>query len=390
MKIVVTGGHLTPAMAVIQELISRFGKEAEIIYIGRKYTFEGSSTIATEYEIIPTLNVKYLVLNAGRLQRKITRHTPVGLLKIPFGFIQSLHYLLKYKPQVVLSFGGYLSLPVVINAWILRIPILIHEQTVVLGLANRVGAFFASRICLSWRSSQKYFPKGKTVITGNPIRQAIFQKFDSLSQKDKENRLGLFLSKIKPEEKLIYITGGNQGSQVVNQALLRILPKLLLKYYVIHQTGSLDFNSIREEVEKMEKKLRERYYFASWFCDSEHGWNLNRADLIISRSGANTTAELLALKKIAVLIPLPWAGGNEQFKNAEILVKYGLGKIFPQSELERDRLYGVIQKMMERITGGDFKIAEIENRLKREGGNLPFNGAKKLVDEILDLIKMKS
>lgn len=390
MRIVVTGGHLTPAMAVIQELISRFGKEVEIIYIGRKYTFEGSSTIAAEYEVIPTLKVKYLVLNAGRLQRKITRYTFLGLLKIPFGCIQSFYYLLKYKPQMVLSFGGYLSLPVVINAWILRIPILIHEQTVVLGLANRVGALFASRICLSWRSSQKYFPKGKTVITGNPIRQAIFQKFDSLSQTDKENRLGLFLSKIKPEDKLIYITGGNQGSQVINQALLRILPKLLLKYYVIHQTGSLDFSSIQEEVEKIKRKLRERYYFASWFCDSEHGWNLNRANLVISRSGANTIAELIALKKIAVLIPIPWAAGNEQFKNAEILVKYGLGKIFPQSELEKDRFYKVIQKTIERTTAGDFKIAEIENRLKREGDSLPFNGAKKLVDEILDLIKMKS
>ena len=122
---------------------------------------------------ITKLGIPFYAINTARLQRKFTKHTVPSLIKFPLGFIQSLKILRKIKPEVVLGFGGYISLPVVLAAAFLKIPIVIHEQTLEAGFANKIEAKFARKICISWQSSEKYFPKEKTVLTGNPLRQVI-------------------------------------------------------------------------------------------------------------------------------------------------------------------------------------------------------------------------
>ena len=167
MKLIIVGGHLSPALAVIEAL----QKDVNVLFIGRKYVFEGSKTLSLEFRTITKRKIPFVSISTGRWQRKFTRFTIPSLLKFPFGILQSFLILKKFKPDVVLSFGGYLSLPVGIAAFILRIPIVIHEQTLEAGIANKVLSIFAKTVCISWETSRKYFPKSKVILTGNPMRK---------------------------------------------------------------------------------------------------------------------------------------------------------------------------------------------------------------------------
>jgi UDP-N-acetylglucosamine--N-acetylmuramyl-(pentapeptide) pyrophosphoryl-undecaprenol N-acetylglucosamine transferase len=145
MKVAITGGHVTPALAVIEEL--QKDRKNKILYFGRKYSFEGDNTLANDYQIVAKINrITYVNLATGRLQRKLTRHTISSLFKIPRGFFQAMSELRRNRPDVILSFGGYLAVPVVLAGWLLKIPVITHEQTVVVGLSNRIISFFAKKI----------------------------------------------------------------------------------------------------------------------------------------------------------------------------------------------------------------------------------------------------
>src|SRR3989338_8397326 len=140
MKIVLIGGHLAPALSVMEAL----PKDTEVLFIGRKYGLEGDKALSLEYRTITGLNILFVGINTGRLQRKLTRYTIPSFFKLPFGMIRSFFALFKFKPQVVVGFGGYVSVPVVLCAYLLRIPVVIHEQTLEAGFANRFLAKFAT------------------------------------------------------------------------------------------------------------------------------------------------------------------------------------------------------------------------------------------------------
>lgn len=141
-KIVITGGHLTPALAVMEKLREQGW---QIVFFGRQHALEGDSSVSVEYQTITKLGISFISLTAGRLQRSFTRYTVFSFLKIPIGFIQSFYYLIKFKPTVILSFGGYVALPVALAGWMLKIPIVTHEQSVVPGLANKIIFKFAKK-----------------------------------------------------------------------------------------------------------------------------------------------------------------------------------------------------------------------------------------------------
>ena len=247
-----------------------------------------------------------------------------------------------------MSFGGYLAVPVVITAFLLKIPAITHEQTVAVGLSNRIISIFAKKILVSFEKSLKYFPKKKVVLTGNPIRKEIF----NLEKKTLKS-LPKSLQKIIQEKlddsnkKLIYITGGNQGSQTINKLIWELLPELLKSYSVIHQCGYKDWEAIKSG--KIIFKPNEHYYIAPWIDTKEIGWLLNIADLVVSRSGANTIYELGVLGKPSVLIPIPWVVNSEQQKNAEILSDAGLARILSENNLKSWRLKTVIKEMFDNI-----------------------------------------
>ncbi len=329
MKIVVIGGHFTPALAVIDEL-----KDHQILYIGRKYALEGDKALSLEYQTITSKNIPFVSITTGRLQRKFTIYTIPSLLKLPIGFFQSLFILKKEKPDVILGFGGYVSLPIILMAAILRIPIVIHEQTLGSGISNKIASFFAKKICISWESSKRFFPQDKTVLTGNPIRKEIIE---SLSNSETKS--------VKP---LIYITGGSLGSHRLNLFVEGSINKLLEQFDVIHQTGDAEEFKDFERLEQLKKNKDLKNYIVKKFLTSEEVADVLKASsLVISRSGMNTISELYFLGKPCFLIPLPQ--GSEQKQNAIFMKNLGIAEVGFQDKLNPTIFFETIKFMIKNL-----------------------------------------
>lgn len=339
------GGHFSPALAVIDQM----PKMWEVLLIGRKYAFESDKALSLEYQTAQRLHLLFEPLTTGRLQRKFTRHTLKSLLKLPVGLTQATKIVRSYKPDVVLSFGGYVTAPVVMAAAVQRIPIIIHEQTLHAGLANKIASRFATKICISWSESEKYFPKEKTVLTGNPLRkeflnEGLIGKGQGESEKNITSSFSLNASP------LIYITGGSGGAHGINVLVEGCLEKLLEKYTVIHQTGDAtkygDFARLETIKNQLPDALQKRYILKK-FIDIEYVVQiLSRADLVISRAGINTVTELLYLGKQSLLIPLLYGQHNEQLANATFMQKLGLAQVIDQRTTTPEGFLGQIAIMI--------------------------------------------
>lgn len=340
-KIFITGGHLTPALAVIDSLSE---KDWNIFYIGRKHSLEGEKALSAEFNSLGNLkNLKFLSITTGRLQRRLSLQTIPSLLKIPVGLIQSLYWLVKYSPDVVLSFGGYVGVPVAIMAWLLGIPIITHEQTIVPSLSSKLIAPLAKKILVSWPQMVDKYQGKDVVLTGNPIRKEVFE----INQTDQSKDFQI----IKRQTNLptLYITGGSQGAHSINKIFLEALPKLLPDFLIIHPCGtsqkSNDYENLSNTIKSLPQDLQQRYFLQKFIDGKNIGWVLNQADIIIGRSGANTVSEIAALGKVAILIPLPWSGGGEQQKNAELLEQFQGAKILPQASLTSESLISTISEV---------------------------------------------
>lgn len=332
MKILVTGAHFTPAVATIEELKRKDG--VEVVYVGRKTTLEGDKTLSVESKVLPSLGVKFIPIMAGRLQRTFTIHTIQSLLKVPIGLFQALYIILSEKPDVILSFGGYVAVPVVVAGWLFSIPIIIHEQTFVSGVANRICSVFADKIAISFVGSA--FKGEKVILTGLPIRRDIIGT----------SRGASLIHRRLP---IILVMGGNQGSHIINLALEGCLKELLKMAVVYHQTGDSRYRDF-ERLEGLGKLgglgiLRERYTVKKWIGE-EYGEVLQEADLVVSRAGINTLTELALSKKPALLIPIP---NKEQSKNARYFEGLGLARILPQSKLSAEALLENIDTMLKSL-----------------------------------------
>ena len=360
MKLIIVGGHLSPALAVIEAL----QKDVNVLFIGRKYVFEGSKTLSLEFRTITKRKIPFVSISTGRWQRKFTRFTIPSLLKFPFGILQSFLILKKFKPDVVLSFGGYLSLPVGIAAFILRIPIVIHEQTLEAGIANKVLSIFAKTVCISWETSRKYFPKSKVILTGNPMR-----KFEIRNSK--------FEIRNDNELPILYITGGSSGSHFINTLVEGCITQLLEKYVVIHQTGDAevyrDFDRLQKLCEGLPSELKSRYTITKFVEPENVGSVIKMADLVVSRGGINTITELILLKKPSLLIPLPSSQKSDQNKNALYLKSLGLAEIFYQDSLNPRKFIEILIEMIDNIDR--YKILnQVQNDRKIK------NAAQKIIE----------
>lgn len=323
LTIVITGGHATPALAVL-EVFKQRGHKA--IWFGEKEAHTGKAKAETlEYQVIPKMGVSFFQIFAPKFHRRDIIKTLLGIWKLPVGVGQSISLLVKIKPDVVLSFGSYLAVPVAIAAFLLGIPVITHEQTAVSGLANRIVGFFAKKIALTFASSASYFPVKKAVITGNPMRSSIF----AIAKKRKSG---------KNKRKILYITGGSRGSRIINKVILQILPDLVKNFFVIHQCGQLDY----PEFEKLSKQ---NYEVSANYSTAQIDEILSKVDLVISRAGANTVLELAAVGIPSILIPIPNSSGDEQSRNAQELANTGLAFILPESKLTAESLLEKVRYM---------------------------------------------
>ena len=342
-KLLITGGHVTPALAVIDEIQEKY-KDSQLVFIGRKFINDRETSYSFEYHEVVSRNIRFIHLNAGRLTRIASWNTFLNALKIPSGFIEAFVILENEKPDAILTFGGYLGLPIALAAFLKGIPVYTHEQTIHPGIANRMIATIAKKIFISFPESKQYFTSSKVVLSGNPIRKSIFKTDKNIQ--------------IDQDKTCIYITGGSLGAHSVNSHIERILPQLLKLYVIIHQTGNVaefkDYERLKAYKDSLESELSERYILKEHFLDEEIGWVYKSCDFVIGRSGANTFFELVALNKPAIFIPLPWSAHDEQREQAHIFKKNGVGEVFEQNRPS--------QKLLECIFKMDADLQEYKNK----------------------------
>lgn len=312
-KIIMTGGgsagHVTPNLALIPNLV----KEGfEIQYIG---TAEG-----IERKIISEQKIKYHIISSGKLRRYFDVKNFTDPFRVVKGIFEAKNIIKKEKPDVVFSKGGFVAVPVVLGAFLNRIPVVSHESDITPGLANKLALPYSSKICVTFPETLQHVKSSKGVLTGTPIRKELISG-------SKIN--GLKLCGFSKDKPVLLIIGGSLGSKIINDCVRKNINKLLTKYQIIHicGKGNLD-NTLKNE------GYRQFDYVSGELPDL-----MACSDLVISRAGANVIYELLALKKPNLLIPLSKKSSRgDQILNAESFSKKGYSIILQEEELTDESL----------------------------------------------------
>ena len=361
MRVLITGGHFSPAYSLIKELRSR---GHDVIVAGRKYPFEGDKSESFEYRVSKDENLEFYEVKTGRFQRKFSAYTITSLLKTPLGFFSSFKILSKSRPNIVLTFGGYVALPIALAAYVFRIPVILHEQTQKGGIASKIISKFAKVVCISFKSSTDFFPKSNVAFTGNPIRKEIFESHKKI---------------LIPEGLAIYITGGSTGSHFINSVVYEILPQLLADYVVIHQTGESlrfrDYEKLVSRLKALPKDLQKKYILKKFIYPDEIGDVFKNSDLIISRSGANIVFEIMATSKMSLLIPLPYGQNEEQLTNAKFLKSLGASEFVEEKDAKADKILNLINRMFK-------NKSKYQSNIKSAKEFVVIDAAKKIADII--------
>ena len=321
-KIIMTGGgtagHVTPNIALMPAL-----KEAgfDIEYIG--------SINGMEKGLIEATGTPYHGISSGKLRRYFDWKNFSDPFRVLKGYGQAVSLMKKIKPDVVFSKGGFVSVPVVLAAKHCHIPAIIHESDITPGLANKIAIKGAKKVCCNFPETMKYLPADKAVLTGSPIRRELFS-----GNAENAIRLCNFKYHSKP---VLLIIGGSLGSKIVNEAVRKVLPELLEKFYVIHLCGkgNLD-NSLSGTIG----------YAQFEYASSELTDMFALADMAISRAGANSICELLALHKPNILIPLSAAASRgDQVLNANSFKKQGFSYVLEEEHLTAESLLRAVEEV---------------------------------------------
>jgi len=315
-----TGGHLFPGIAIAREFLKK-DPENRVTFIGTKKGIES--------RILPKLGFNLRTITVKGFKGKGFWGKIKALYCIPLSFLQSAYFLKKVQADIVIGLGGYISFPPIIAGAIMRIPTAIHEQNSFPGLSNRILGKIADRIFVSNKESSYFFKTEKTILSGLPIR-AEFQK-DILLEKDH-----LFT---------ILVIGGSQGAREINRAIMNALPNLNIiknRLKFIHQSGEND----KEELIEYYSKSRIEAEVVPFI--EEIYTCYKKADLVISRAGASTLAEIALCGRASILIPYPFAANNHQEKNARIFVEEGASVMIPSSKLNGEKLASLIVNLENR------------------------------------------
>jgi len=333
MKVFISGGHLTPALAIIDYAQKHFPQD-EFVFAGRLYSQPKLKQRSWEKQEVAKRNVTFVPFNSPKLDGQPPWMLPVMLVDLLRSVLKSRQVLAHYKPDVFFSFGGFMALPLAIAAKTLGIPVITHEQTRTGGVANQWIAKFADIVAISFPESGKYFPAKKIEVTGNPLRSLLFATHPPEPS---------WLTSPLPSKPLLYITGGNQGSQCINILVQEALPQILEDWWVIHQCGSkTSIMNYKKSLEKsrtsLSRQLREDYFIREWITEAELAWIYQHSTGGLARSGANTVSEFTAVALPAVYIPLPQAHLDEQRLNAEAVVEQGAGIVLHQKDASAQTL----------------------------------------------------
>ena len=317
-KIILTGGgtagHVIPNLALVPSL-----KAAgfEVFYIG--------SHAGIERGLVEAEQILYFGISSGKLRRYIDLKNITDMFRIAKGLGDAARVIRKIKPDIIFSKGGFVTVPVIAAARLFKIKSILHESDITPGLANKLSLPFATKICCSFPETLKHVSGGRGILTGSPIRESLKN-----GDRAKGLRLAGFSGAVKP---VLLITGGSQGAAAINACVREALPKLTEKFHVIHLCGKGNLSNIKNA------DYAEFEYLNETMPDV-----LAAADIVISRAGANTLFELLALKKPHLLIPLPkGASRGDQILNAQSMAKQGFSKILPEEEMTAERLLNDVE-----------------------------------------------
>jgi len=348
-KIVLTGGgtagHVAPNLALVPTL-----KAAgfEIYYVG---SHEG-----IERKLVEDVGIPYFGISSGKLRRYKSFKNATDIFRVGKGLLDAIGVIRKIKPDLVFSKGGFVVVPVIAAARLLRVKSVIHESDLTPGLANKLAMPFATTICVSFPETLRHVGK-KGVLTGTPLRAELFKgeravgfKFTGL------NSAGL---------PVLLVTGGSQGANAINACVREALPGLLQKFQVVHLCGKGNLSGIGQA------GYAEYEYINEAMADV-----LAMADIVVSRAGANTLFELAALGKPNLLVPLPASQSRgDQILNAASFKKQGFSVVLPEEEMTEERLVRDIDCLFAQ------KEQFVQN-MKNMNANM-FNGVENIIDVIL-------
>lgn len=364
-----TGGHLFPGLALGEEVKTRHPRN-DVLFVG--------SARGIEAREVPKAGYPLELIDVGPLKRIGILGFLRGLFRLPRAFLQSIRILRKFDPDVVVGVGGFSSGPLVLAAWMMRIPTAVQEQNALPGFTNRILGMLVDAVFIAFPEAQAKFPARKTHLLGNPIRRAFLDNY--LHTKAPTDRLSIF------------VTGGSQGAHALNQrvaeAMEILAPQIGPRLSLLHQTGVKDQGEIAARYEKLKASglTAEAVAFIDDMARAYAG-----ADLLVCRAGATTIAELTVCKKPALLVPFPFAADDHQTVNARSMVAAGAALLLPERELTAQRLAdelraleadrGRLQKMS-RASGflgrpeaareiADVCVSLCSKRLVREGRHLP-------------------
>jgi len=363
MKVVIagggTGGHLFPGIAVAEEL-KRRDASAEVIFIGTEHGIEAS--------IVPREGYPLRYVRAEGVVGKSLIGKMRGGIKTLLSFYDSRTLLRQLRPDALIGLGGYASFGPLLAGSLMSIPTVIMEQNSVAGSANRILGRIVDVICVTYHESISFFPKNKTYITGNPVRQEIL----SASREAAYELFGLERGKFT-----IFVFGGSSGAGKINSAVCGAFTHLNdLREHIqfLHQTGKNEFETVRE----IYRKWGFKGTVAAFIHRMAEAYAV--ADLVISRAGATTLAELTAVGRPAILVPYPFAAGNHQEMNAQRLAEMGAARVIFDHELDPETLARNIRELF----GDPGMRHEMERSSKSLGKP---DAAQKVVEIVRSLLK---
>lgn len=349
-----TGGHVFPGIALAEEVVTRHPAN-DVIFVGTARGLEAT--------VVPKEGFPIELIDVKGLKGKSVLETLRNLVLLPLAFVQSFRILRRWRPDVVVGVGGYASGPVVLTAWLMRIPTAVQEQNAIPGFTNRVLGRFVQACFTAFPEAARHFPRRKVYQLGNPIRRNLMENFMRPEARHATPRLLVF--------------GGSQGAHALNMRVIEALPHLAdLRDHlrVTHQTGARD----REQVE--------RGYQACGFAPDVREFITDMsgayagADLVVCRAGAMALAELMVCKKPSILVPFPKAADNHQFHNAMSLVDAGAAVMIEEHELTGEVLAREIRSLL--------GAPDRRDRMARAAGRLGSpQAAKEIADVCTELVR---
>lgn len=359
-----TGGHIYPAVAVAEALKRRLGDGVELLFVGA----EGKM----EMEKVPALGYRIEGLPVVGLQRRLTLRN----LQVPFKVAESLRkarrVIREFGADVVVGFGGYASAPVLWSAQRMGIPTLIQEQNSYAGVTNKILASRAKRICVAYEGMERFFPKDRIVMTGNPLRGRLLEQHDPAVLKAE----GLAYFGLKADKPIVLVVGGSLGTRTLNNMMKTNVDRITSegKMQVIWQTGKF---YEREMTEFMQNRSSEGIWRGAFIDRMDLAYAI--ADVVVGRSGAGTVSELCLIGKPAVFVPSPNVAEDHQTKNAMALVRKDAALLVPDSEAVT-ALFPVVEQLLADPA-----------RMQRMAANIKALGiadsADRIVDELLAVVK---